>query len=133
MKNKKVVIAGSAKLQESINNIKEYFNKINYEILNYPRVIEKEEFVHVYPQIFRDFFESITNADMLFIMNEDKNGIKGYIGAETFAELTFGLTQKLVYNKQIDLVIFKMPSKEVQCYEEINLWLQLGWINLYKE
>lgn len=59
-------------------------------------------------------------------MNEDKNGKTGYIGAETFAKLAFGLAQKLVYKKDIELVIYKRPSKDVQCYEEINLWLKLG-------
>ena len=70
---------------------------------------------------------------MLFIMNEDKDGKIGYIGAETFAELAFGLAQKLVYNKKIELVILKMPSENIQCYEEIKLWLKLGWIKLYEE
>ena len=35
-------------------------------------------------------------------MNEDKDGKVGYIGAEAFAELTFGLAQKLVYHKEIE-------------------------------
>lgn len=55
----------------------------------------------------------------------------GYIGAETFSELTFGLAQNLIYNKNIELVILKMPSIDVQCYDEICLWLKLGWIKIY--
>ena len=86
-----------------------------------------------YPIRHKEFFESITKTDILFIMNEDKNGITGYIGAESFAELAFGLTQNLLYNKNIELVILKMPSPGVQCYDEICLWLKLGWIKLYKE
>ena len=27
----------------------------------------------------------------------------------------------------------KMPNHDVPCYEEINLWLKLGWIRLYGE
>ncbi len=69
---------------------------------------------------------------MLFIMNEDKNGIVGYIGYETYAELLFGLSQKLIYNKNIELIVYKIPS-DIGCYEEINLWLELGWIKLYEE
>jgi len=30
-------------------------------------------------------------------------------------------------------VILKMPSKDVACYEEISLWIALGWIKLYEE
>ena len=89
--------------------------------------------MEVYPAVHKIFFESITQADVLFLMNEDKNGKTGYIGAESFAELTFGLAQKLVYGKPIELIILKMPSKDVSCYEEIDLWRKLGWIRLYEE
>lgn len=89
--------------------------------------------MELYPSVHKEFFENITKTNLLFIMNEDKNGKIGYIGAESFAELTFGLAQKLVYGKNIELVILKMPDKEVQCYEEINLWLKFGWIKLYEE
>ena len=65
-------------------------------------------------------------------MNEDKNGISGYIGYETFAELLFGLSQKLIYNKDIEFILLKMPSREVGSYDEIDLWLKLGWIKLFK-
>ncbi len=41
--------------------------------------------------------------------------------------------KKLIYNKKIELVVFKMPSTNVGCYEEIELWLKLGWIKLYEE
>jgi len=64
-------------------------------------------------------------------MNEDKNGIIGYIGAETFAELSFAVAQNLLNTHQTEIYVRKMPSKEVQCYEEINLWLELGWIKLF--
>lgn len=130
---KKVVIAGSAKLQKEINKWLQIFESKNCEILDYPRKIEQEKFMELYPSVHKSFFEYITKTDILFIMNEDKDGKSGYIGAESFAELTFGLAQKLVYNKEIELVILKMPSQDVQCYEEINLWLKLGWIKLYEE
>ena len=129
----KVVIVGSAKLQNDINYWKQKFSDNNYEVLDYPTEIKKEKFMELYPNVHKDFFENITKTDILFIMNEDKYGKIGYIGEESFAELTFGLAQKLVYGKNIELVVFKMPSKEVQCYEEIDLWLKLGWIRLYEE
>ncbi len=87
----------------------------------------------LYPNIHIEFLENVTKTDMLFIMNEDRNGIVGYIGYEVYAELLFGLSQKLIYNKNIELVVFKMPGTNVGCYEEIDLWLKLGWIKLYEE
>lgn len=130
---KKIVIAGSAKLQKEINKWINIFEKENYEILDYPRPIEEAKFMELYPDIHIEFLENITKTDMLFLMNEDKNGIEGYIGYEAYAELLFGLSQKLVYNKNIELVILKKPNEEVGCYEEIDLWLKLGWIKLYEE
>ncbi len=128
---KKVVIAGSAKLQKEVNKWLKIFENQNYEILDYPRAIEESKFMELYPNIHIKFLENITKTNMLFLMNEDKNGVVGYIGYETYAELLFGLSQKLIYNKNIELIIFKIPSREVGCYEEIDLWLKLGWIRLY--
>lgn len=130
---KKIVIAGSAKLQKEVSKWINIFESNNYEILDYPRIIEESKFMELYPNIHTEFLENITKADMLFIMNEDKNGKVGYIGYEAYAELLFGLSQKLIYNKNIELVILKMPNTDIGCYEEIDLWLKLGWIKLYKE
>lgn len=130
---KKIVIAGSAKLQNEIDNWVKVFKNKNYEILDYPRKIEEERFMELYPNIHIDFLNNITKTDILFVMNEDKNNVSGYIGYEVYAELLFGLSQKLVYNKNIEIFILKMPSTDVGCYEEIDLWLKLGWIKIYKE
>lgn len=126
----KVVIAGSAKLPTEIGQWVGYWNKQNNcEVLNFPKQIPAENFEQIYPAIHVEFFKDITETDTLFIANEEKNNTPGYIGAETFAELSFGLTQKLVYNKNIKLVLAHMPSPNVSCYNEIVLWLKLGWID----
>ena len=130
---KKIVIAGSSKLRKEINYWLGFFKNKGYEVLDYPKTIDEDNFMKLYPNIHKKFFENITHTDILFVMNEDKNDIVGYIGAESYAELAFGLAQDLVYNKKIELIIYKMPSVEVQCYEEIKLWLELGWIKLYME
>ena len=36
--------------------------------------------MELYPNIHTEFLENIIKADMLFLMNEDKNGIVGYVG-----------------------------------------------------
>jgi len=126
----KVVIAGSAKLQNEIQKWIEYWNSKNgYLVLDYPKTISQDNFDELYPDVHKNFFKNITEADILFIANEKKNGISGYIGAETFAELGFGLAQKLVYDKNIRLMLANMPAKEVTCYDEIVLWKKLGWID----
>jgi len=129
----KLVIAGSAKLQDEVNNWLDVFQKKGYEILDFPREIDEDNFLNLYPGIHVDFLDNVTKTDMFFLMNEDKNGVLGYIGYEGYAELLFALSQKLIYNKDIELVILKMPCTDVGCYEEIDLWLKLGWIKLYEE
>lgn len=130
---KTIVIAGSAKLQKEIKTWITFFENKNYKILDYPKKIEDTRFLELYSKVHKEFLENITKADILFVMNEDKNGKLGYIGYEAYAELLFGLSQKLVYHKNIELVILKMPGTDVGCYEEICLWLELGWIKLYEE
>lgn len=129
---KKIVISGSVKLEKEVNYWVNFFEEKNYDVIDYPRKIDKSRFMELYPDIHKEFFVNITNTNVLFIMNTDKDEKVGYIGSETFAELTFGLSQKLIFNKNIEIVLLKMPCKEVQCYEEIKLWLSFGWIKLYE-
>ena len=126
----KVVIAGSAKLQNEIQKWIQYWNSKNdYFVLDYSKAIPQDNFDELYPDVHKNFFKNITDADVLFIANDKKNGIDGYIGAETFAELGSGLAQKLIYSKNIKLILANMPTKEVACYDEIVLWKKLGWID----
>ncbi len=126
----KLVIAGSASLQKEIGMLIEKL-KEDYIIIDSPRTISKEKFLEIYPERHKEFFENIKNTDVLLLFNNDKNGIEGYIGAESFAELCFGVALNLVYGKNIKLFIYKIPSKEVNSYNEIELWLKLGWINVW--
>lgn len=128
---KKVVIAGSVSLQDKINYYRNYFKLNHYYVLDYPRPIKEQEFLKSYPDIHQDFFKNIMSCDILFIMNEDKNGVEGYLGYETFAELNFGVMLKLICHKDIKIYLLKMPSSSVGCYREICLWLELGWIKIF--
>ncbi len=129
----KVVIAGSSSLQKKVMFWKNYWQNKGYSVIDYPSFIPEDSFLEKYPEEYKEFFKNIIQADTLFVMNEDKNNIQGYIGAETFAEICFGIAQNLIYNKSIEIILLKMPGKNVQSYDEIKLWLKLGWIKLYKE
>ena len=84
-----------------------------------------------YPPIHKNFYNAIENCDCFLLCNFDKKGIEGYIGSAGFAELAYAVAQNAkTHSKQI--FIYKMPSKEVQCYDEIKLYLSLGWIKLWK-
>ena len=61
-------------------------------------------------------------------MNEEKNNIPSYIGASSLAELHYAIMQNQLHNKNIDIYILNMPSKELSCYDEVKFFLDIGWI-----
>lgn len=130
---KKIVISGSSKLQDKVNYWLEHFKNKNYEILDYPKLIEQDNYVKELPQVYKNFYTSLENTDIFFLMNEEKKGIKGYIGASAIAELTYVVILNLIHNKNIEIYILNMPSEEVPSYDEVKFWLDMGWIKLYKE
>jgi hypothetical protein len=130
---KKVVIAGSSSLKEEMKTWVDYWNKKpDHFVIDWPQTIDEKKFVEQYPKTHKSFYENITITDIVFIANEDKNEIEGYIGAETFAELAFSVAQNLLYNKNIDIILAKIPSSKVQSSDDVALWLKLGWIRLLR-
>lgn len=125
---KKIVISGSSKLQEELITWKKYFEQKGYKVIDYPKQISKENLKDAY----KGFYESLEKADVLFLMNEEKKGIKGYIGSSSMAEVIYAIMLNQIHNKKIEIYILNMPSKEVSCYDEIKLFLETGWIKIYK-
>lgn len=130
---KKIVISGSSKLEEKVDYWKKYFENKNYIILDYPKSIKPENYYNELSRVYKNFYTSLENTDVYFLMNEEKNGIKGYIGASSIAELTYVIILNLIHNKNIDIYILNMPDKEVSSYDEVKFWLDMGLIKLYKE
>ena len=126
---KKVVISGSSKLQEKLITWKEYFEQKEYEVIDYPKQVSKENLKDIY----KSFYESLEKTDVLFLMNEERKGIKGYIGPSSMAEVIYTIMLNQIHNKKIEIYILNMPSKEVSCYDEIKLFLENGWIKIYEK
>lgn len=130
---KKIVISGSSKLQNEVNYWLDYFKNKNYEILAYPIYVKQEEYQKELSEVYKEFYTAIEHTDEFFLMNEEKNGIKGYIGSSAIAELTYAVILNLIHNKNIDIYILNMPSKEISAYEEVKFWLDMGWIKLFNK
>ena len=128
---KKIVISGSSKLQDKVNYWIEYFKKENYEILDYPKLIEQNKYKEELPKVYKDFYTSLENTDVFFLMNEEKNGIKGYIGASAIAELTYVIILNLIHHKNIEIFILNMPSEESSSYDEVKFWFDMGWLKIF--
>ena len=125
----KLVIAASAKFQEGIDKWEKYFTDRGYNVINRPRKID-QSIKEVYRNAHLNFYKSLKEADVVFILNEDKRGIEGYIGYETFAELSFAMVQNTVNGTNKKVYLLKMPSEEVGCYPEIKNFVDLGWIKV---
>src|SRR3989344_9581874 len=131
-KTKKIVISGSAYLQKEMHWWRYFWNnRKNHSVIDFPHSIKNKNFIKDYPRIHKKFFLNIAKSNVLFVANESKNGIKGYIGAEVFSELAFGVMQNLLNNRKIEIILAQMPSSQVQSFEEIKLWLKLGWIKIW--
>lgn len=126
---KKVVISGSSKLQEKLITWKKYFEQNGYEVIDYPKQVSKE----ILKDAYKNFYESLEKTDVLFLMNEERKGIEGYIGPSSIAEVIYTIMLNQIHNKKIEIYILNMPSKEVICYDEIKLFLETGWIKIYEK
>ena len=128
---RKIVIAGSAKFYKEELELKKELENNDYNVIDYPKNINvniEEE----YKQAYERFYDNLSKTDDLILFNLDKNGIEGYIGYESFAELSYLVVKKLQENNNHKIYIYKKPSKEVGCYDEIKHFLELGYIEIFK-
>ena len=130
---KKIVITGSVKLQEEAIKWKKFWEDRGYEVLEYPRALDPNNLAKEYAEVHPFFHRQLEKSDIQFVMNEDKNGIEGYIGAASLAEMNYAIVRKLIHQQNIEIILFKKPSDKIQAIDEINLWLELGWIKLFED
>lgn len=128
---RKIIIAGSATFYKEALEIKNELENKDYNVIDYPKKIN-DDIELEYKETYETFYENLSNTDDLLLLNLDKKGIEGYIGYESFAELSNLVVKKIQVNNDHKIYIYKMPSKEVGCYDEIKHFLELGYIELYK-
>ena len=128
---RKIIIAGSATFYKEALKIKNELENKNYNVIDYPKRINDDNELE-YKEAYETFYENLSNTDDLLLLNLDKKGIEGYIGYESFAELSNLVVKKIQVNNDHKIYIYKMPSKDVGCYDEIMHFLELGYIELYK-
>ena len=127
---KKIVIVGSATFYKEVLEWKERLEKLNYCVLDYPKKIN---IVTEYQENFETFYKNLDAADEILLLNLDKKGIEGYIGYESFAELSYSVAKNIISNSNKNIYILKLPSKEVGCYDEINQFIKLGYIKIFNK
>ena len=128
---RKIIIAGSATFYKEALELKQELENKNYYVIDYPKKIN-DDIELEYKEAYETFYDNLSKAVDLLLLNLDKKGIEGYIGYESFAELSNLVVKKIQINNDHKIYIYKMPSKEVGCYDEINHFIELGYIELYK-
>ena len=128
---RKIIIAGSATFYKEALELKQELENKNYYVIDYPKKIN-DDIELEYKEAYETFYDNLSKTDYLLLLNLDKKGIEGYIGYESFAELSNLVVKKIQINNDHKIYIYKMPSKEVGCYDEIKHFLELGYIELYK-
>ena len=125
-----IIIACSSKFYEEVLNLKIELEEKGYNVLNYPKKINIDT---EYKNAYENFYKDIEKTDDFLLFNLDKNGVEGYIGYESFAEMSYLVANNiLTNNNDRKIFIYKMPDKKVGCYMEIEQFLKLGYIELYK-
>jgi len=128
---RKIIIAGSATFYKEALELKQELENKNYYVIDYPKKIN-DDIELEYKEAYETFYDNLSKTDDLLLLNLDKKGIEGYIGYESFAELSNLVVKKIQINNDHKIYIYKMPSEEVGCYDEIKHFLELGYIELYK-
>ena len=128
---RKIIIAGSATFYKEALELKQELENKNYYVIDYPKKIN-DDIELEYKEAYETFYDNLSKTDDLLLLNLDKKEIEGYIGYESFAELSNLVVKKIQINNDHKIYIYKMPSKEVGCYDEIKHFLELGYIELYK-
>lgn len=92
--DRKIIIAGSASFYKEALQIKKELESKNYIVIDYPKRIN-DSIELEYKEAYESFYENLSKTDDLLLLNLDKKGIEGYIGYESFAELSNLVVRKI--------------------------------------
>ena len=138
----KIVICGSMTFSKSMIDVEKELLKIGHTVIipkhtkEYAELKLAEE-IHtesvknkINYDLIRDYFEEIKNADAVLIINKEKNGIKHYIGGNSFLEMGFAhiLNKKIFLLNEIPKMIY---TDEIKAIQPIVLNDDLSKIKIY--
>jgi hypothetical protein len=100
----KIALCGSLSFAEEIKRMKDSLNKKRHDIL-LPHSIEKftpedvrafkndtkgrKKYFRIAPFFIKKHLDKILNSDAILVINLEKDGVKNYIGGNTFTEIMF--------------------------------------------
>ena len=103
---RKIIIAGSATFYKEALELKQELENKNYYVIDYPKKINNDVELE-YKEAYETFYDNLSKTDDLLLLNLDKKGIEGYIGYESFAELSNLVVKKIQSNNDHNIYIYK--------------------------
>lgn len=136
MRKKKVVLCGSMQFIEQMRMWKDKLEKRGYDVdtptlFDFHQVRDKEgdleKFYEIKRRETKNHFEKVEGADMLLILNYDKNGVRNYIGGNTFAEVAYAVALNYCDRRQIDIRTLNPIPLSLPYSEELFAWEIKQW------
>lgn len=98
----KITICGSMHHKTKMLLAKNSLEKLGYEV-EVPDMSERQDYTTlpeakraaVKNELIQQHLDKITASDAILVFNEEKNGVKGYIGGNTLMEMAFAYSQKI--------------------------------------
>lgn len=134
--NKKIVICGSMRF---VDGMKEWKQKLEAEgyavyvptLFDFHKVRDEEGDLEKFEEIKRreskNHFEKVKGADILLILNYDKDGKKNYIGGNTFAEIAYAIALNLCHGRRIEIYTINPLPEDSLYHEELQAWGIKRW------
>lgn len=128
---KKFVLSGSVKMASEIEKWRGYWQaQSEVQILDFPSAISPEGFLQEYSKVFREYFSHLDETHVLFVVNGEKDGIKGYIGAGMLSEIAY-VVSRIARGEKQEVILAHPPAFQLFCSDEIDLWIKLGWVRVF--
>ena len=135
MGRQKIVICGSMRFMDEMKMWRDKFNRDGCDVyvptLTDFHVVRGEGDLEKFEEIKRrdckEHFEKVSIADVLFVVNYDKNEKKNYIGGNTFAEISYAVALNYCHGKNIGIYTANPLPRDSSFSEELSAWGVKQW------
>ncbi len=132
MNKNKLVICASAKFYNEAQEWKKKLESSGYSVIRTIQSIDENN-IEQYEKTHTDHYSKMSECDIVLVLNLEKRGIPGYVGASVFAEIAFAIGLNLVLNKSIQILLINPIPEECSYLDELTKWEKLGWIKQFSK